>query len=331
MPVPSVAAAIARRIWASSSAVASSDSRPGSRTGPAATPGTKSACATSTCSTPGSRTAQRSAASEWASGLVVAARLVDPDRHPPHRDAQLAAHHHDRVVGVVDDVVGGRAEEQRHLARAAVADDDDDVGPELLGRLDQRLAGRAGHHATVEPRVVEVAERPGDEVARHRLGLGRDRRWRRPRGRSRPAGRWRAARRSSRPRSPPRAPTRGRHERAPSRPARRGTWSSARPWQPGRSVVQRVTSCSRRPDSRRLAPATVAALERASRSRRSEGSGLRWELPCVHVRPARSSACWRSRSARRPPSCWGGGPGIGGGLQLRRHRRGAGSAPGARR
>ena len=67
-PEPSVAWLTVARSAASSSVVSSSDSTPGSRTGPAATPGTKSAWATCTSSTPGSENAQRRAAMDGASG-----------------------------------------------------------------------------------------------------------------------------------------------------------------------------------------------------------------------------------------------------------------------
>ena len=109
----------------SSSATSSSDSRPGSRTGPAATPGTKSACDTST---------RRPRAGRWPSARRPATErrhdrrrsLVDADDDAADREPQLAAHHDDRRLGVVDHVVRGRAEQQRGLARAAVADDDRD-------------------------------------------------------------------------------------------------------------------------------------------------------------------------------------------------------------
>ena len=85
------------------------------------------------------------------------------------------------------------------------------------------------------------------------------------------------------------------------------------------SPVRREASCRTRP------PTTVVALGWVLGVRCSRGPDLRWELPCVHVRPARSSTCWRSRSV---PStrlrARGGGPGIRGGVQLGRRRRGAG-------
>ena len=162
MPVPSVAASIARRIWASSSAVASSDSSPGSRTGPAATAGHE--VGVRHLDVLDARQLQRPAqrGHRVGVGLVVPAGLVDPDRRPAAPGTRSSPRTTTTgCVGVVDDVVGGRAEQQRRLPGAAVADDDDDVGPELLGRLDQRLAraGRSSHDRRAAGRRARRASR----------------------------------------------------------------------------------------------------------------------------------------------------------------------------
>ena len=203
-------------------------------------------------------------------------------------------------VGVVDDVVGRRAEQQRRLARPGVADDDDDVGPELLGGLDERPPG-----GTVgDPAVDAAAPVLGrSSVADERLGRSPRPRW------GRPAAGLVAGHDREVPgvdgddgivrRAPRRAPTTGRRERGPTRRGRRGTWSS-------RPTLPAVRPCcpprhrppfTADPDDRRAPLAYVHA--RPSRSGSTHQSIRVTDASGPIHQPAR-----RARRRRRPASPW---------------------------
>ena len=206
-----------------------SDSSPGSTTGPAATPGTKSAWATSTRATPGQRaapTAARPSSGRRARSSCSSAQST-PTTTVAHREAQLTAHDDDRPLGVAHDVVGGRAEQQRGLARAAVADDHDDVRTELFGGLDERPPGGTVGDPAVDAAGRVLADHVADERRRERpsTSVGVDRRAGLVAGHDRERPR-RGRRRRDRRRAPRRAPTTGRRGRGPRRRGRRGRWSS---------------------------------------------------------------------------------------------------------